>query len=92
MGKIAVPGIEAPGIVAIIGTIPNPGTLATALIVLVGNVIPGGVRGLNRVYLASPESRGRKDAHASSTRAAAPRTVSIEALAFQLVAAARVPA
>jgi hypothetical protein len=66
--------------------------LTLAFIVLEGNVMPGGVKGLNRVYLPMPESRGRKDTHASSTRAAAPRTVSIEAFAFQLVAPARAPA
>ena len=49
----------------------------------------GGEMWLNRVYRANPDSRGRNAAHASSTRAAAPRSASSFALALQLVAAAR---
>ena len=52
----------------------------------------GRLKLLRRVYLPSAESRGRNVAHASSTRAAAPRTFSIEAFALQLVCAARAPA
>src|SRR5579863_4075084 len=51
--------------------------------------IAGGVKSLSRVYFPMPDNLGRKEAHASSTRAAAPRRFSSEALAFQLVAAAR---
>ncbi len=71
-------GPAAPGNVAT----RSPGTLKNG----------GDVKLLRRVYLATPESRGRKPAHASSTRASAPRRVSCEAFAFQLVAAARTPA
>src|ERR1700689_3389281 len=51
----------------------------------------GGVKLLSRVYFPMPESLGRNAAHASSTRAAAPRRFSSLALALQLVAAARAP-
>src|ERR1700690_494232 len=51
----------------------------------------GGVNLLRREYLPTPERRGRNAAHASSTRAEAPRTISCEARAFQLVAPARAP-
>jgi len=56
------------------------------------NGISGGVKLLSRVYFAVPESLGRYAAHASSTRAAAPRRAAMEAFAFQSVAAARAPA
>src|ERR1035438_1404576 len=51
----------------------------------------GGVKLLRRVYFPTPESLGRNAAHASSTRAAALRRFASDALAFQLVAAARAP-
>ncbi len=51
----------------------------------------GGVKLLNLVYFATPESRGRNVAHAASTWAAAPRNVSCDAFALQLVRAARAP-
>src|SRR5580704_10458665 len=58
------------------------------------NPLPRGgvVKLLNRVYLPIADSLGRNDAHAPSTRAAAPRKLSIDALADQLVCAARAPA
>ena len=52
----------------------------------------GGVNSLKRLYLPRPDSRGRNEAHASSTLASAPRSFSSDAFAFQLVFAARTPA
>src|SRR5271155_883701 len=45
----------------------------------------------NRVYFATPLTRGRKPAHAASTRAWAARIVSIDCFAAKLVSIARCP-
>src|ERR1700722_2067930 len=81
--------MEIAGLAAVMGPVFS----ATTRLVPGGKkASEGGVKALRRVYLPRTDRRGRNDAHAPSTRAAALRRLSIDAFACQLVWAARCPA
>src|ERR1700722_7047821 len=94
-GKLKLTGVEISGALpdamsAGAMTPAGPGAVATRLPLTLKRL--GAVKLLRRVYLPTAESLGRNAAHASSTRAAAPRRFSIDARALQLVCPARSPA
>src|SRR5580692_11881568 len=88
-GKLKFTGTDSSGVLA--GITPAGASVPTRFPPPVLKRV-GGVKLLRRVYLPTAESLGRNAAHASSTRAAAPRMLSMEAFACQLVLAARAPA